>query len=120
MRMIQHVTREVDPDLIDSCVGFYRLLGFAPVPVPRSLAERAVWLALGPTQLHLLRCADAAAAPGHVAIVAQPYAELVSRLRERGIAVEARREHWGAPRSYVRDPAGNVVELMAWAPGDDA
>jgi catechol 2,3-dioxygenase-like lactoylglutathione lyase family enzyme len=120
MRMIQHVTREVDPDLIDSCVDFYRLLGFSSVPAPVTLRERAVWLQLGPTQLHLLRSPGAAAASGHVAILAQPYGELVERLRERGIAVQARREHWGAPRSYVRDPAGNLVELIASAPNHDA
>jgi catechol 2,3-dioxygenase-like lactoylglutathione lyase family enzyme len=117
--MIQHVTREVDPGVIDRCVRFYRLLGFASVPPPQTLAERAVWLQLGPTQLHLLRSPGAAPAGGHVAIVARPYDELLERLRENGIEVEPRRRHWGAARCYVRDPAGNLVELMAAAPDGD-
>jgi len=116
MRMIQHVSWEVDPDLIDSCVRFYGLLGFSSVPPPATLAERAVWLQLGPTQLHLLRMRGAPAANGHVAIIAQPYEQLVGRLRSAGIDVQPRREHWGAARCYVRDPAGNLVELMAAAP----
>jgi hypothetical protein len=33
-----------------------------------------------------------------------------------GHEVEPRRQHWGSPRSYVRDPARNLVELMAWPP----
>jgi hypothetical protein len=33
-----------------------------------------------------------------------------------GFDPEPRQEHWGAPRSFVRDPAGNRVELMSAPP----
>ena len=54
---------------------------------------------------------------GHVAFVVPPYEAVVARLAEAGFEVEPRREHWGSPRAYVRDPAANLVELMAEAPG---
>jgi catechol 2,3-dioxygenase-like lactoylglutathione lyase family enzyme len=114
--MIQHVTRTVSPAAVEKCVSFYGLLGFAPAEPPPGIAGRAVWLALGPTQLHLMLRDDARPEQGHVAIVAADYAETVERLRGAGHEVEARREHWGSPRSYVRDPAGNLVELMERAP----
>jgi catechol 2,3-dioxygenase-like lactoylglutathione lyase family enzyme len=118
--MIQHVSREIDPALIEPCVRFYELLGFRLVSPPATLAERAVWLQLGATQLHLLRREGAAAEAGHIAIVASPYERTIDLLRGMGLQVEPRRGHWGAPRAYVRDPAGNLVELMASAPGEDA
>jgi len=115
--MIQHVTFEVRPDQIDACVAFYALLGFAAVQPPPSLAQRAAWVQRGPTQVHLLRVEEPTTLPqGHVAIVAERYEETVARLRDAGHEVEARREHWGSPRSLVRDPAGNLVEVMAFPP----
>jgi catechol 2,3-dioxygenase-like lactoylglutathione lyase family enzyme len=51
-----------------------------------------------------------------VAFVVAPYEQSLEMLREAGCEVEPRREHWGSPRAYVHDPAGNLVELMAEAP----
>jgi catechol 2,3-dioxygenase-like lactoylglutathione lyase family enzyme len=119
--MIQHVTRQIAPADLPACIDFYALLGLAPVTPPPSIGDRAVWLAptTGPSvQLHLLAAADARPEQGHVAIVVSDYDGVVARLRAAGYAVEPRREHWGAPRAYVRDPASNVVELMAAAPGE--
>ena len=119
--MIQHVTRDILPSELDRSTAFYALLGFDPVPAPPSLAGRAVWLERAGTQIHLLFVDDPAAAgrrpPGHVGIVVADYEQTVERLGNAGHHVEPRREHWGSPRSYVRDPAGYLVELMAWAPG---
>ena len=44
--------------------------------------------------------------------------EMATALRDAGHDVEPRAEHWGSPRAYVRDPAGNLVELMAFPPGE--
>ena len=72
----------------------------------------------GETQIHLMWVDEPVALPrGHVAVVAEAYDDVVEALRVAGHEVEPRREHWGAPRAYVRDPAGNLVEVMAWAPG---
>jgi catechol 2,3-dioxygenase-like lactoylglutathione lyase family enzyme len=114
--MIQHVTRTVSPAAVEECVSFYGLLGFVPAAAPPGVADRAVWLSLGPTQLHLMLDPNARPEQGHVAIVAAPYEATVARLREAGHEVQPRAEHWGAPRSYVRDPAGNLVELMERPP----
>src|SRR5437899_3019027 len=99
--MIQHVTRQVRPEALEPCTRFYALLGFVPVSAPEGVAGRAVWLQLGPTQLHLLL---------------DPYEATLQRLRDAGHTVEPRRQHWGAARSYVHDPSGQLVELMAAPP----
>ena len=115
--MIQHVAREITPAKLESCADFYGLLGFAQVPVPEGIAGRALWLERGGTQVHLLLVADRPSHSGHVAVIVADYDETVRTLRAAGHDVEPRREHWGSPRAYVRDPQGHLVEMMAFAPG---
>jgi catechol 2,3-dioxygenase-like lactoylglutathione lyase family enzyme len=118
--MIQHATREVQPAQLDACIDFYGEIGFQRVTEPQGLRGRAVWLEHRHTQVHLMPKPEAVPQSGHIGVVVADYEETVERLRDRGHEVEPRREHWGSPRSYVRDPAGNLVELMAWPPGEAA
>ena len=53
---------------------------------------------------------------GHFAVVVDPYDPTLEHLRAAGFQPEPRPEHWGAARAFVRDPAGNGVELMAAPP----
>jgi catechol 2,3-dioxygenase-like lactoylglutathione lyase family enzyme len=116
--MLQHVTLEVAPERVEACVAFYALLGFERVQPPPSLAERAAWVQRSGTQVHLMRVEEPVTLPrGHVAVVVEGYEATVGRLHAAGHDVEPRTEHWGSPRAYVRDPGGNLVELMAWPPG---
>jgi catechol 2,3-dioxygenase-like lactoylglutathione lyase family enzyme len=115
--MLQHVTREIPPDALERCVRFYGILGFEPVPPPEGIAGRAAWVERAGTQIHLMPREDASPQQGHVGIVIDHYDATLRRLREQGHEVEPRREHWGSPRAYVRDPAGNLVEVMARPPG---
>ncbi len=117
--MIQHVTRELSPAQLAPCVEFYGILGYTPIAMPASVEGRAVWLGHsdGGPDLHLMPTDTGAAPQGHVAFVVARYAQVVARMSEEGFEVEPRREHWGSPRAFVRDPAGNLVELMAEAPG---
>jgi catechol 2,3-dioxygenase-like lactoylglutathione lyase family enzyme len=118
--VIQHVTRDIRPSELGRCSDFYRQLGFDPVPVPPGIEGRAVWLERAGTQIHLMFVDEAVAAArppsGHVGIVVAEYPATVAGLEAAGHRVEPRQEHWGAARSYVRDPAGHLVELMAAPP----
>jgi catechol 2,3-dioxygenase-like lactoylglutathione lyase family enzyme len=118
--MIQHVTRDIRPSELEPCARFYGQLGFEAVPVPAGIEGRAVWLEHAGTQIHLMFVDEDVAAArrptGHVGVVVPEYDATVARLGAEGHRVELRREHWGAPRSYVRDPAGHLVELMASPP----
>ena len=114
---VQHVTLELLRADVDACVEFYELLGFERVDAPPSLADRAAWMQGGATQIHLMWVEEPVVAPkGHVAVVAPDYDAVVGALRGGGFEVEPRAEHWGAARSYVRDPAGHLVEVMAAPP----
>ena len=116
--MIHHVALEIRREDVGESERFWALLGFARVDPPPSLAGRAVWLERRGTQVHLRLADDPVAPPeGHVAVVAEDYAATLDRLRAAGHEPEPRAEHWGAPRCFVRCPAGHRVEVMAWAPG---
>jgi catechol 2,3-dioxygenase-like lactoylglutathione lyase family enzyme len=118
---VQHVALELRLRDVEPCVAFYALLGFARVDPPDSLADRAVWLQSGATQIHLLWVDEPVVAPeGHVAVIAGDYDAVVAALRSAGFEVEPRAEHWGAPRCFVRDPAGHRVEVMAAPPSTEA
>ena len=114
---VQHVTFELRRDELEACVSFYELLGFKRVEPPATLADRAAWMQAGATQIHLMWVDEPVHLPrGHVAVVAPRYDETRAALEAAGHTTEPRAEHWGVPRAYVRDPAGNLVELMASPP----
>jgi catechol 2,3-dioxygenase-like lactoylglutathione lyase family enzyme len=123
--MIHHVTLQIAPSHLRDCIAFYAILGFDEVEPPAGIAGRAVWLerhvdagaALPSQQVHLMPEPGASAPPGHFALVCPEYEATLQALRAAGHEVEPRRQHWGSPRSYVHDPAGNLVELMERPPG---
>ncbi len=114
---VQHVSLEVRRSHVEACVAFYAILGFEPVDPPPSLVERASWMEAGATQIHLMYVEEPTTLPqGHVAAVVDGYGEVLVALANAGHPAEPRSEHWGSPRAYVHDPAGNLVELMAFPP----
>jgi catechol 2,3-dioxygenase-like lactoylglutathione lyase family enzyme len=115
--MLQHVTIEVAADQVDECVAFYALLGFDRVEPPASLAGRATWVERDGTQVHLMPVEAPVVPPrGHHAVLVRDYDGTFAALREAGFDPEPRKEHWGAARSFVRNPAGHRVEVMAGSP----
>jgi catechol 2,3-dioxygenase-like lactoylglutathione lyase family enzyme len=114
--MLHHVGIEVAPAEIERSVELWQTLGFELVEPPESLAE-FTWLEGGGTQIHLMPTDEPTVPPrGHVAVIAEDFGPTVAALRERGFAVERRREHWGAPRARILAPGGHRIELMAKPP----
>ena len=65
-------------------------------------------------QMHLLYSdAPAVGGEGHVAFVVRDYDEVIARLRDAGHEAAPRAEHFGAPRTQARTPAGHLIEIMA-------
>ena len=111
------MTLEVPRDRVDACAAFWALLGFERVEPPAALGERAVWMQREGTQIHLMHVDDPVVPPqGHAAVVVPDYGRAFAALHGAGHDPEPRSEHWGAPRCFVRDPAGHRVEVMAAPP----
>ena len=115
---LQHVSLETRRADADAEISFWGLLGITPVDPPGGLGEVAGWVQSGTTQIHLLYRDDPVVMPqGHVAVVAPaPFEATIAALEAAGHATEPRAQHWGVPRSFVRSPAGHLVEVMAAPP----
>jgi catechol 2,3-dioxygenase-like lactoylglutathione lyase family enzyme len=115
--MLQHVTIEVTAAQVGDCVRFYGLLGFQEVEPPESLSGRATWVERDGTQVHVMPVDEPVVPPsGHHAVLVRDYEATLAALRAAGFDPEPRKEHWGAARSFVRNPAGHRVEVMAGSP----
>jgi hypothetical protein len=114
--VLHHVGIEVAPANVEAAAGFFELIGFARVEPPAAL-RKYTWLEREGTQIHLMPEDDPTVpSPGHVALVAPDFDATVARLRDAGIEVEPKGEHWGQPRALAIAPGGHRVELMAAPP----
>jgi catechol 2,3-dioxygenase-like lactoylglutathione lyase family enzyme len=114
--MLHHAGIEVSSADIERTIELWQLLGFELVEPPQSLRE-FTWLEREGTQVHLMPTeSPTVPSRGHTAIVAPDFERTVGELRDRGFEIEARREHWGAPRAVATAPGGHLIELMAVAP----
>lgn len=115
--MLQHVTLEVTPAQVDACVRFWGLLGFEPMTPPPLLRDRFTWVAREGTHIHLVPVEEPIAArEGHVAVLAEDYDAALEALHGAGFETRPGSNAWNAPRSFVRDPAGHLVEVMSALP----
>ena len=115
--MLQHVTLEVRADDVRSCVAFWELLGFTEMEPPPMLRDRFTWVERDDTQIHLVPVdAPVPAREGHVAVVADDYEATLARLTDKGFELREGSNAWDAARSFVRDPAGHLIEVMSKPP----
>jgi catechol 2,3-dioxygenase-like lactoylglutathione lyase family enzyme len=115
--VLQHVTLEVPPDQVESCVRFWELLGFRRMAPPPLLRDRFTWVERNGTHIHLVPV-DEPAIPreGHSAVLADDHEAALRALREAGFDPQPGSNAWDAPRWFVHDPAGHRVELMSAPP----
>jgi catechol 2,3-dioxygenase-like lactoylglutathione lyase family enzyme len=115
--MLQHVSLEVRPDLIDACLAFWGRLGFEQMQPPPLLRDRFVWVQREGTQIHFIPSDDPnTTVLGHVAVIVEDYEPALEGLRRDGFEIREGENAWDAPRWFVRDPAGNLVEIMSAPP----
>ncbi len=111
---IQHVSVPCLADQLDACGRFYvTALGMTSVP---NLAGVA-WFAFGDgMQLHLLAGEGLAATRAHFALQVDDLAATLGRCRALGCDPVEQPRYWDAERWFVRDPAGNLIEVFEVPP----
>ena len=115
--MLQHVSLEVRRDQMDDCVAFWALLGFERMTPPPMLRDRFTWVQCNGTQIHLMPFDDPLTTKrGHAAVVVEDYEGTIAALHDHGFQTREGENAWDAPRSFVRDPAGHLVEVMSRPP----
>lgn len=110
---INHVSvHAVDLDVSER---FYReVFGMEPIPTPH-FGYPVRWLKVGDMQLHLFQRAAEPPVAHHFALTVDDLAGAYSRAAALVILdrPEVRRLPDGSAQMYIRDPAGNLVELNA-------
>jgi lactoylglutathione lyase len=121
MSSIHHVNLAVD-DLASATVFYRDVLGLEPVPTP-DLGFPAQFFSIGPGQeLHVNQLDDIHADRTHFCLRLDDFAGVVERA-EASAAIDtaawgpATRIGTGVVQLFVRDPAGNLIELNS-QPGE--
>ncbi len=114
---INHVSVHAN-DLEESARFYEELFGMERIPAPRFPEVTVVWLRLGDQQLHLFKRPADAPAAHHFGLDVEDFAAVYRRAKERGLLVvnaeggrPIRSHPAGWVQMYVRDPAGNLVEI---------
>jgi YD repeat-containing protein len=102
-------------DLEESVRFYMDFFGMQEIPAP-DFPTPVRWLRVGDLQLHLFKSENPAPARHHFALDVDDFEAAYLRAAELGIAEEGyysnvRELPDGAVQMYVRDPAGNLVEV---------
>jgi catechol 2,3-dioxygenase-like lactoylglutathione lyase family enzyme len=111
---IDHVQIAVPKALEAACLAFYRgVFGFPEIPKPEELRGRGgAWFQVGRLQMHI--GVDPEASPRskrHICFLVTDIAAAKAEVARRGLAVEEESVAEGLSRIFIRDPAGNRIEI---------
>ncbi len=114
---IQHVN--VNVDNLDAAVTFYRdVLGLKLDPTPDQGFRSQFFRVGGDQQIHMNEIADSHQFRGHFCMVAPEFMAVFARAKAAN-AIDlkpwgrVRRLPSGAMQMFVRDPAGNLIEIAS-------
>jgi catechol 2,3-dioxygenase-like lactoylglutathione lyase family enzyme len=111
---IDHVQIAVPKALEDRCLTFYReALRLPEVEKPEHLKARGgAWFQVGPTQMHIGVDPDASpTSKRHICFLVRDLDAAKAEMLARGVAIESEGVAEGLRRFFVRDPAGNRIEI---------
>ncbi|HEY1613458.1 MAG TPA: VOC family protein [Rhizomicrobium sp.] len=111
---IDHVQIAVPRALEEECVAFYRdILGLVEVLKPEAMRGRGgAWFQLGDLQIHLgLDPAPSPSSKRHVCFRVPDLATARAAAEQKGLAIEGEGQAEGLIRFFIRDPAGNRIEI---------
>jgi catechol 2,3-dioxygenase-like lactoylglutathione lyase family enzyme len=113
----------VAKDLVQSVAFYTEILGMAKLPTP-DFGFPVQWLLLGDRQFHVFQRDAPPSAANHIGILVADfvalyhYAKARKILDDRAFGCSVRELPGGALQMYLRDPAGNLIEINA-APGTE-
>ena len=113
---LHHVNITVPAELEAVTKEFYRsVLGLKQVPKPAAARPSGAWYQIGANQLHLSveYEADGALSSRHVCFTVDDLDAIEKRFCDAGVKIiPDPRPVPGSARFYVRDPGGNLLEIV--------
>jgi catechol 2,3-dioxygenase-like lactoylglutathione lyase family enzyme len=113
---LHHVNVTVPPDAESKAKNFYgNVLGLEQLSKPSGTRPSGAWYQIGPNQLHLSVDKDGGGplSTGHVCFTVSDLSAAEKRLREARVEIiPDPRPIEGTSRFYVRDPGGNMLEIV--------
>jgi catechol 2,3-dioxygenase-like lactoylglutathione lyase family enzyme len=112
---LNHVSIHAD-DMEESLRFYTEVLGMERLPSP-DFENRVEWLRLGDQQLHLFLRETPAPQFHHIGLDVDDFEAAYRMVTERGIAdgdtwaPQVRELNDGSVQMYLRDPAGNLIEI---------
>ena len=111
---IDHVQIAVPKALEDDCLNFYRsALALPEIEKPEHLKARGgAWFQVGPVQMHVgIDPEPSPKSKRHLCFLVADLAAAKAAVLAGGIAIEDEGRAEGLIRFFVRDPAGNRIEI---------
>jgi catechol 2,3-dioxygenase-like lactoylglutathione lyase family enzyme len=113
---LHHVNVTVPSELEAATKEFYgSALGLEQIPKPVTARQTGAWYQIGATQLHLSVDEEEAGplSSRHICYAVSDLGAAEKRFREAGVEIiPDPRPMPGTPRFYVRDPGGNLLEIL--------
>lgn len=111
---IDHIQIAVPRALEDQCLKFYReIFAFPEIAKPTELQARGgAWFQIGTLQMHIGVDPDASPrSKRHICFLTADLARARAFVVEQGVAIEDEGVAEGLARFFIRDPAGNRIEI---------
>jgi len=111
---IDHIQIAVPRALEDQCLKFYReIFAFSEIAKPDELRARGgAWFQVGTLQMHIGVDPDASPkSKRHICFLTGDLERARSFIVEQGIAIDSEGVAEGLKRFFIRDPAGNRIEI---------
>ena len=113
---LHHVNVTIPAVLETAAKEFYSsVVGLKQIPKPATARQSGAWYQIGANQLHLSVEDEArgSLSSRHICFSVDDLAEAEARFRNAGIEIiPDRRPVPGSQRFYVRDPGGNLLEIV--------
>jgi len=113
--VIDHVQIAAPKALEEQTLAFYRdVLGLTEIPKPEELRGRGgAWFQTGNLQMHIGIDPDSSPVKSkrHVCFLVADLANAKAQVMANGVTIEEESVAEGLSRFFVRDPAGNRIEI---------
>jgi glyoxylase I family protein len=99
---------------MDRSRQFYgETLGLTPIERPANFTQAVSWFEIGDEHIHLMPSEQPdTISPRHIALHVDDAKAAREHLRSRGVEVEETIPIAGADRFLIRDPDGNLIEIL--------